>query len=96
MPIFRCFVRGENFLTKEDGVPKRIGFYTTRWVDANSPEDAEMLVVAMLREEPLLQRPDWYDGIGPKAAVYVEEIDMVESEEHGVNLGLAFFPEEDN
>jgi len=96
MPLFRCFVRGENFLTNDGGVPKRIGFYTTRWVDAASPEDAELLVVTMLREEPLLQRPDWYDGVGPRATVYVEEIDLVESEERGVNQGFAFFPEEDD
>lgn len=92
--LYRCYVRGENFLTDEGGVPERIGFYTTRWVDANCPEDAETRVVAMLREEPELQRPDWCDGVGPRAMVYVEEIVLVESDARGVNQGFVFFPED--
>lgn len=30
MSIYECFIRGENFRWKEDGVIKLMGFYTTR------------------------------------------------------------------
>lgn len=95
MALYRCLARGENFLMKEDGVPKRIGFYANRWVEATCPEDAEQQVIALLRDEPLLQRPDWHDGAGPNAKVYVEEIEVVEPDQRGPNKGFAIFLEDD-
>jgi hypothetical protein len=90
---YRCFIRGENFLFRVDGVSKRVGFYTTRWLDAENPEQAEASVIALLRNEPDLQKPDWYDGSGPPAKVYVEEIVVCSADSFGQNAGFSFFEE---
>lgn len=51
MPLFRCFIRGENFPGKLIGERKPIGFYTTCYVEAQSSEQAEMLAVDLLRND---------------------------------------------
>lgn len=91
MPVFRCFVRGNNFPGKLIGRKQPVGFYTTRFVDAASPEEAEMLVVELLRNDPDLV-------VAPKyrtkdAKVYFENIDEVPAEtERKPNKGFTFFP----
>lgn len=45
---FRCFIEGKHFpgvLLNEKGT---VGFYTTRFVQAESPEQAELEAVALL------------------------------------------------
>ena len=78
-----------------DGERSLHGFYTTRWVEAENPEQAEEIVVSMLRQEPILRKPDRHDGSEPAATVYVEEIEAIEGEPDGPNQGFSFFPEND-
>ena len=76
MRWYRCFIRSESF-------PKRLGlgddvvlygFYTTRWVQAETPESAEMIAHALLRSEQDFALPEGY--VGPiNAKAYFEEID---------------------
>ncbi len=91
MPLFRCFIRGDNFPGKLIGRKQPAGFYTTRFVDAASAEEAEMLVVELLRNDPDLD-------VAPKhrtqdAKVYFESIDEVPVDtERKPNKGFTFFP----
>jgi hypothetical protein len=94
MEAYRCFVRGENFRLEIDGERALHGFYTSRWVEADSPNEAEVAVVALLKQDPILQKPDWHDGSGPQAKVYVEEIEEAEDAWRGSNQGFSFFIEE--
>ena len=48
MKTFRVFLRGENFILTFDGQQTRLGFYTTRFVQANNPEGAELIAVDLL------------------------------------------------
>lgn len=90
MPFFRCLIRGDNFPGKLIGQKKLIGFYTTRYVEADSPEQAELLAVEQLRNDPDLEVPSEYRT--QDARVFLEEIDEISSEaERAPNKGFTFF-----
>lgn len=75
MHWYRCFIRGENFPRQigEDREFTLCGFYTTRWVEAETPQQAETAALALLRAEDNFKRPT--DFAGPvDARVYFEEI----------------------
>ena len=85
-------LRGENFLL--DFVDEEIkhGFFTTVWVEANDPEEAELNAVAELRKQEdlksgLLNKP------GDSPMIYLEEMRELNSDsELEENGGRTFFP----
>jgi hypothetical protein len=79
MPVYQLSLRGENFRWKEEDAIKLMGFYTTRWVNASDETAAETEAIDTLRQAPELQKPEWLDGSGPHARVYVEEIQEIMS-----------------
>ena len=92
MPVFRCFIRGENFPGSLAGEPEPIGFYTTRFIEASSPSEAELAALDALRAEPEFElvRPE--DRMGD-AQVYFEQIEEVPAEVgRGPGKGFTFFP----
>lgn len=90
MPLFRCFIRGENFPGKLLGQDDPIGFYTTRFVEADSPEQAELLAAELLRNDKSLE-------VSPEhrtqdARIYFENIDEVPGDaEQTPSSGFTFF-----
>jgi capsule polysaccharide export protein KpsE/RkpR len=44
-------VHGQNLLTKVDGVRKRYGFFTTVFLEAFTPADAESRALELVRED---------------------------------------------
>ena len=80
MKWFRCLIEGENFPGELIGDHKRIGFYTTRFIRANSPQDAELAAISLLKVDKKLQPPE---GVTRSeiAKVYVEEIEEVSTGE---------------
>jgi hypothetical protein len=94
MKKFRVFVRGENFLLNLDEVDQKLGFYTTRYVEAQNEEAAEYVVMNLLRGDPKLQKGVLNDRSDPMMhAEKVEEIDSFD----GLPLpgtGFAFYPDE--
>ncbi len=91
MAVFRCFIRGDNFPSILDGRSILFGFYTTRFVEASTPEEAEFLVLEQLRRDPSLRLPE---GVAhnPDARVYFEEIVEVADDENQIpNAGFVFF-----
>ncbi len=52
---FQVRLHGENFLlARVGGAPRVFGFYTTRWVEAQDPEAAEIAAVELVRSDPAL------------------------------------------
>lgn len=76
MKWFRCLIEGENFPGELANTKELIGFYTTRFVEANTPEEAEMKALDNLKSEESFQLPE---GVRPpeNAKVYFEEIEEV-------------------
>lgn len=94
MKKYKVFVRGENFLINLDGVNQKMGFYTTRFVEAENEEAAEYAVMDMLRSDPKLVKGVLNEGSDPPM-MYAEEIEELKSfKEFPVpGTGFAFYPE---
>jgi hypothetical protein len=50
MPKYQVEINGQNFLLEFDGRVAKHGFFTTRFVEASDPTDAENAAVQMIRE----------------------------------------------
>ena len=95
MKKFKVMVRGENFLLNLEGVEQKLGFYTTRFVEAQNEEAAEYDVMEMLRADPEFGKGVLNDK-SDRPMMYAEEVEEIDSFE-GVTLpgtGFAFYPEE--
>ena len=90
MPLFRCLIRGENFPSIV-GTEGLAGFYTTRWVEALSTEEAEQVGLEALRGEVEFSEDQKRNA--PDAKVYFEEIAEVPEDTPRVpNKGATWFP----
>jgi len=54
MPRWRVLLEGRNFWLRVDGQLQRLGFYTTRFVDAFDEKAAELMAVQLIRDDPKL------------------------------------------
>lgn len=95
MKKFRVFVRGENFLINLDDVEQKLGFYTTRYVEARNKEAAEHVVMDMLRDDPKLTNGVLNDKSDPPM-MYAEEVEEIDSFAALPlpGAGFAFYPDE--
>src|SRR3546814_18078626 len=75
MPLFRCIICGENFPGTLLGQEELVGFYTTRFVEADSPEQAEIMAIELLRNDPSLDVSSEHRT--QSAKVFFEDIDEV-------------------
>jgi hypothetical protein len=75
-----------------DGKSTRVGFFTTRFVQANNRDGAELLAIDLIRNDA------WLKGAvsNPRSApptILAEEIQVVEGDgDPGVGSGFSFFP----
>lgn len=94
MKKYKVFVRGENFLISLDGVNQKMGFYTTRFVEAEDNEAAEYAVMDMMRSDPKLVKGVLNEKSDPPM-MYAEEIEELESFEGFPvpGTGFAFYAE---
>jgi hypothetical protein len=92
MKHFRVFLRGENFLLTVDGQQTRMGFYTTRFVQANNPEGAKLLAVDLLRNDKKLRGVANLRSDPPM--IFADEIDEVEADDVPERpAGFTFYPQ---
>jgi len=73
MPWFRCLIHGYNFSIEVDGAAKFTGFYTTRFVEAENYEQAEIIGLERLKDNDFLN-DDSIKNRSPDARVEFEEI----------------------
>ena len=89
MPLFKCFIRGENFPPLK-GSKSLMGFYITRWVEASSAEDAELIALEMLKGEFVFSEKQKRKA--PDARVYFEEIvEVARDAKRNPNSGATWF-----
>ncbi len=55
MQKYKVMIHGQNLLTEADGVRQRFGFYTTIFVEAFTPSDAESRAIDVIREDAHLR-----------------------------------------
>lgn len=89
MPWFRCLIEGENFPLARDGRPALLGFFTTRWVEADSAGEAERAVVGLIHSDRAFANMRKAD-VTPM--VYVRRIDPLSSRpDEAPGEGFTFF-----
>ena len=88
MPLYRCLIHGKNFPGVLIKSKKPCGFYTTRFVEASDPEEAELKVVGLLRDDASLQVSEKHRT--SDARVFFDEIEEV-SDITGPNKGFTFY-----
>ena len=90
VPLFRCFIKGTNFPGRLVGQKKPVGFYTTRYIDASSSDEAEMLVVENLRTDKGLSVPEKY--CAQDAKIFFMKVEEAPPEtERKPNAGFTFY-----
>lgn len=78
MGKYRVMVKRENFWMRVDRKPQRLGFYTTRFVEAASIEEAKQRGIRLVREDPKLAGMGLNERSDPPI-ICVEEIEGVAS-----------------
>lgn len=95
MKKFSVLLRGENFFINVDDARQRLGFYTTRYVEATDESEAEARAVDLLRQDARLREAVQNDPSDPPM-LFAEEIDELDSFDgiESLTPGLAFFDDE--
>jgi hypothetical protein len=92
---FKVFVHGKNYLIREAGnSPRKLGFYTTAFVEACNAEQAEAVALELLRNDSKLRDASENQASDPPR-IKIESIEEIQSFD-GCNLprmGLAFYVE---
>jgi hypothetical protein len=95
MAWFRCMICGENFPGEMIDQPALVGFYVTRFVEADTAESAESLGLQELQADPHLALPDGFEPSGNER-VFFEEITEIPAEQVPADQpGFAWYLMED-
>ena len=97
MPKFRVMLKGAPvfLLDLDSNKTQRLGFYTTRWVEAASPEDAAAIATRLVLEE--LAARGTKNPPDQPVHVAVEELAVVswfEAIRRGPGRGYTFYPDD--
>ena len=76
MNIYRVLVHGKNFLMTIDKKATKLGFYTTRFVEAANELEAETVTMSILRQDEYL-RGAVLNTTDDPPMMYVEETEKV-------------------
>ena len=90
-------LEGKNFLINSDEGPTKMGFYTTRFVEAESPKEAENLSVELIKNDSNLTDSVLNEQADPPM-IYLDNLDELSS--FGDNTvpgsGYTFYLEEES
>jgi hypothetical protein len=95
MKKYKVFVRGQNFLLNLDGKAAKVGFYTTRFVEAQNDHKAEENAISTLRNDPDL-RDRVLNEKTDAPMLFAEEIEELDSFD-GLTLpgtGFSFYTDD--
>ena len=86
-------LNGRNFWLHLDGVSKRVGFFTTRCVEAPDAEGAELAAVQLVRGDPKLQ--GILNDPSDPPMIHLDQIrELSGPESDFANTGYSFYVEE--
>ena len=96
MPTYEVELNGQNFWLEVDGVPRRMGFYALRYVEASTPQDAVQAAVKAIRSHESLANVLNDRSDPPK--VYAEDIIELSEEPQSDEMepDLSFYSEDDD
>lgn len=88
-------LNGRNFRITLEGVVQKLGFYTTRWVEANDPKEAELQAVALVKNDTELRAAVRNEPEDPPTIFLEEVTEVVDFEDVKVpGAGYSFYNED--
>ena len=97
MKKYQVLLEGKNFLIEYEGKLQKHGFYTTRYIEAENPEEAELKAVEAIKsDKKLIESVKNYRADAPM--IYLEEISELETFENvkPPGSGYSFYIDEEN
>jgi hypothetical protein len=95
MNWYRVRLNGQNFLLNIQGEPRKYGFYTTRDVEADSFEKAEMKAIELVKGDGFLKNST-LNNKEDSPMIYVEDMKILEPyEEQLKNDGYTFYTDDE-
>lgn len=96
LPKYRVLINGVNFLLRQGSEETKMGFYVTRYVEADTPESAELKAVELVRGIERLRAAVCNAPEDPPM-MHLDEMCEIASFDDVENLepGLTFYVEED-
>ncbi len=91
MNHYQVVLNGTNFLVRLDGKKKLMGFYTTRFVTATDPDDAEAIAVQGIENDDELQRIVLDESSHPSPTVSLEEMYEITEGEMADDYGFGWY-----
>jgi hypothetical protein len=76
MKRFKVKLHGKNFLFNLDGELRKFGFYATKFVKAENPQEAEKISMILIRQNPKL-RDTVFNEKADRPIINLEEIEEV-------------------
>jgi hypothetical protein len=87
--MFKVLLRGENFLVESGGSIQKLGFFATRFVQAGSESEAELLAVAVVKGDAGLAKAVLNERNDPPM-INIEEVKPLDAPD-GPGSGYSFF-----
>ena len=78
MKKYQVILEGKNFQLDHEGKIVKHGFFTTRYVEANNPEEAELTAVTLIKEDTSLTESVRNDR-SSEPMIYLNELCEIES-----------------
>jgi hypothetical protein len=97
MKKYKVTLDGQNFEIEFDGKVQRLGFFTTRWVEAVDSKEAELKAVELVKNDELLAKSICNKKDNPPM-IYLSELLEMDSFDN-INVpggGYSFYPDKDN
>lgn len=95
MKKYQVMLKGCNFRINLEGIVQKLGFYTTRWVEANNPEEAELQAVTLVKNDGDLRAAVKNKAEDPPTIYIAEIIEVADFDDVQVpGAGYSFYAEE--
>ena len=97
MKRYKVKLHGENFLLNLDGEPKKFGFYDTKFVKAENPQEAEKIAIILIHQNPNI-RDTVLNEKTDRPTINLEEIKKVNFLKFfskKSTTGFTFYPEDE-
>jgi len=97
MKRFEIKLHGKNFLFNLDGDLKKFGFFATKFVEAENPQEAEKMAIILIRQNPNL-RDAVLNENADRPTIDLEEIkevNFLKFFSKKSTTGFTFYPEEE-
>ena len=91
MKHYRVLLNGENFLINMEGKESYMGFYTTRFVSAISPEEAELNAVNSIKTDDRIKGIILNSTEHEQPMIYMDEIEEIQKNEKEDNYGFGWY-----